>query len=405
MLILLLLLAGTAPTPPGDALYNKARAYMADILANQPNYVCIETIDRSERMRPKAKFETIDSLRFEVAFVDKHELYAWPGSKKFDETSLVDMVPEGAAIATGAFAGHAEFLFRSNAATVKAGDWADEDGKRYARYPFTVPANLSRYVLMKTKKDSAFVGYSGDIWIDPATVRVIRISLHADEIPARLDIQRTATSIEYGAAKIGQREFWLPARSIEEITSLLGRTDRNVTLFSGCRAFTGESTLRFDDGPAEDAAALQPAKVIELPPGIWFEIQFDETVDSEKIHVGDMIPATLASDIKQKGQVLFAKGSAVEMRLVRLQRRQDFLSFELAAGEVSSKTAAARLIAVPDPTARTRNGRPAGVPQVAGDPARPGLGSISLRGNRITLRKGFRSVWVTMSPVRKDDDR
>lgn len=402
MLILVLLLAQAAPiSPPDAALYNKARANMADILANQPNYTCLETIDRSERMKPKAKFETIDSLRFEVAFVGKQELYAWPGSKKFDETNLVDMVPEGAAIATGAFAGHAQHLFRSNVAIVKIGDWVQENAARYARYPFTVPANRSRYVLMKSKRDQAVVGYSGDIWIDPSTARVTRIAMHADVIPERLDIQNTDTLIEYGAARIGERQFWLPSRSVEEITSRLGRTDRNITRFSGCRAFTGESTLRFDDGPTEDTSA-QPVKVIELPPGVWFEVQFDEPVDSATVHVGDLIAATLASDIKQKGQVLFPKGSPVEMRLVRLQRRPDYISFEVAVGEVTSRTASARLIAVPDPAVRGRGGPPPGMPHVAGDPFRPGLGSIYVRGSRLTLRKGFRSVWITTPPIEKE---
>ena len=401
-LVISLLLLLVQAAPPDAALYNKARANMGDILANQPNYTCLQTVDRSERPKPKAKLEVIDSLRFEVAFVDKKELYAWPGSKRFDETDILDMVPEGAAIATGAFAGHAQYLFRSNVAVVTIGDWADQEGKRYARYPFKVPVDRSRYVLMKSRKDQAIVGYSGEIWIDPMTARVVRIALHADAIPERLDIERTDTLIEYGASKIGERMFWLPVRSVEEITSTAGRTDRNITRFSGCRAFTGESTLRFDDGPVE-TAAVHPVKVIELPAGIWFEIQFDDIVDSVKTHVGDLIAATLASDIKQKGQVLFPKGSAVEMRLVRLQRRQDWISFEFAAGEVTSKTASARLLAVPDSTARARAGSPPGVPQALGDIGRPGLGTFYLRGNRFSLRKGFRSIWFTAPAVRKEE--
>ena len=396
MLALLLLVAQDA------ALYNKARSNMAEILANQPNYTCLETIDRSERPKAKAKFETIDSLRFEVAFVDKREMYAWPGSKKFDEMSLIDMVPEGAAIGTGVFAGHAQYLFRSNIATVKRGEWVEEEGKRYARYPFSVPIHLSRYMLMKSKKDAAAVAYSGHIWIDEATARVMRIVLHADDIPPKLEIERTETLIEYGAAKIGGREFWLPSRSVEEITALSGRTDRNLTRFSGCRAFSGESTLRFDDGPAE-VASEAPAKVIDLPPGIWFELQFDEQVDSSTTHVGDLVPVTLSSDIKHKGKVLFAKGTPVEMRWIRVQRRQDWISFEFSVGEVISKTAITRLLAIPDASTRPRSSMPPGSPQVSGDVRRPGLGNFYLRGSRLTIRKGYRTVWYTTPPAPKDD--
>jgi hypothetical protein len=401
VLWLALVIADAAP-PPSGALYNKARGNMADILKNQPNYTCVETIDRSERMKPKAKFGTIDSLRFEVAVVEKREMYAWPGSRAFGETDILDMVPEGAAIATGSFAGHAQYLFQSNIATVRIGDWVEEDGERYARYPFDVPVERSGYVLMKSRKDQSVVGYSGEIWVEPGTARVKRIHLHANAIPERLDIQSTDTLIEYGAAKIGERQFWLPARSVEEITTRLGRTDRNITRFTGCRAFTGESTLRFDDGPVE-TTSVQPVQVINLPPGLWFEIQFDEPVDSGHIHVGDVIPATLATDIKQKGQVLFPKGSAVEMHIVRFQHRPDFVSLEVAAGDVTSKTASARLVAVPDPSVRGRNTASQAMPHVAGNVSRPGLGSIYLRGSRIALRKGFRSVWVTTPPIQKEN--
>ena len=120
-------------------------------------------------MRPKAKFETIDSLRFEVAFVDKHELYAWPGSRKFDETNLVDMVPEGAANATGAFAGHAQHLFRSNAAIVKSAIGCTKAPPLCA-LSFIVPPKRSRSVLMKSKQNQL---------------------RRADAIPERLDIQNT----------------------------------------------------------------------------------------------------------------------------------------------------------------------------------------------------------------------
>jgi hypothetical protein len=401
--LLLLALAAAADPNPDGALFNQARSNMAQILISQPNYTCLETIDRSERPKPNGKFKDIDSLRFEVAYVDKRELYAWPGSKKFDETDLLDMVPEGSAIATGAFAGHAQYLFRYNIATVKIGGWIIEEGKRYARYPFNVPQNLSHYAMMRSRKDSEVVAYSGEIWVEPETARVSKIIIHADAIPKRLEIQSTLTVIEYASAKIGEREFWLPYRSTEELTSVGGRTERNVTRFSGCRAFSGESTLRFDDVPIDNTPAPQPIKVLELPQGLWFEIQVDEAIDSTKLHIGDPLPATLASDIKQKGELLFPKGSAVELRIVHIRRMTDMIGLDFAVGEVTSSTASARLYAVPSPSPRTRMAAQSATPQVQSDPRRPGLGTFYLRGSRIVLRKGFRSVWTTVAPPPKKD--
>jgi hypothetical protein len=243
------------------------------------------------------------------------------------------------------------------------------------------------------------VGYSGDISIDPDTARVTRILLHGDDIPAKLEIQATQTVIEYGEVKIGERSFWLPAQSTEEITTTGGRTDRNVMQFSGCRAFSGESTLRFDEVPDIGAppAAPEQAKVVDLPPGLSFEIQFDSEIDSNKVHVGDPVPAVLASDIVQQDKVLFAKGSAVEMRIVRVQRLGNWIGLEFAAGDVSSQSATARLLAIVSQPAQAKTKGAGGSPQVSGDAKRPGLGAVFVHGNHMLLRKGFRSTWVTVA--------
>lgn len=401
MIPLLLLLVMAAEPPPDTQLFDKARANMVQILARQPNYVCVQTIDRSERAKPKARFQTIDSLRLEVEFVDRHELYAWPGSKKFDETNILDLVPEGSAIGTGAFAGHAQVLFHSNAAIVNGGYWVTEDGKRMARFLFTVPVSRSRYLLMKSRKISDVVGYSGDIWIEGDTARVAKIALHAVDIPARLDIQSTHMVIEYGETKIGTGSFWLPAQSTEEVTTADGRTDRNVTTFSGCRLFSGESTLRFDD-PAEATpppATAEPAKVADLPVGATFQIEFGAEVDSRKIHVGDAVPAALATDIKHNGQVLFAKGSAVEMRIVRVQRLGNWIGMEFALGDVTGAGAVARLWALPIVMPETFVARNA--PRIQRDDKRPGMGTLVVGGNHLVVKKGFEMPWTVVAPARK----
>jgi hypothetical protein len=398
ILPLLLLLSADTAAPPDTELLAKARANMIQILANQPNYVCIQTVDRSQRFKPKAKFDTIDSLRLEVAFVDKREMYAWPGSKKFDETNILDLVPEGSAIGTGAFAGHAQMLFRTSSAIINGGYWMNEGGKRQARFVFTVPKSRSHYQLLKSRKDGEVVGYSGDIWIEPETARVTRIDLHADDIPPRLEIQSTQTIIEYGETKIGERRFWLPAQSTEEITIAGGRTDRNITTFADCRAFSGASTLRFDDGPELATPPPEPAKIVELPLGAWFEIQFDAEIDSNRMHVGDAIPATLATDIKHEGQVLFVKGSTVEMRIIRIQHLQNWIGLEFALGDVTTPAATARLWALPViPPGASANDTKAGVPRIDRDPKRPGLGTIYLKGSRLILRKGYKTLWTVVA--------
>lgn len=394
--LLLMVLAADAP-PPGAELYRQTRINMAAILENQPNFVCVETIERSERRSPKAKFAVVDSLRFEVAYVNHHELYGWPGAKKFEETDLPQLVPNAGAIGTGSFAGHAQSIFQNRAADILQGEWTSIDGRRLARYNYVVTPDHSRYMLHNGAKESATVGYSGEILVDPDTARVLRFNVRADHIPASLRLDATETVIEYGSVRIGDRALWLPVRSSDSISAAGGHQSLNKMGFAGCRAFTGESTLRFDDPEPGDTPA-PPPKEVTLPEGVWFEIQLAGGLDTDTLHVGDLIPAELGSDMKSHGVVLFPKGSSVELRLARVQRLADRLTADLVLGEVSSKTAYARLHAIPDSAPVNRASNAGGLPQFFGDAAHPGVGTLFVRTSRLNLRKGYRITWRTIRP-------
>jgi hypothetical protein len=75
-----------APLAPEVIQLARIRDRMLMNLAHQPNYTCVETIERSQRSGPTRKFALLDTLRLEVALVDGKEMFAWPGEKKFEDT-------------------------------------------------------------------------------------------------------------------------------------------------------------------------------------------------------------------------------------------------------------------------------------------------------------------------------
>lgn len=159
--------------------------------------------------------------------------------------------------------------------------------------------------------------------------------------------------------------------------------------------------LRFDD-PAEAASlpvTAEPAKAVDLPVGTTFQIEFGAEVDSRKIHVGDPVPAALASDIKHNGQILFAKGSAVEMRIVRVQRIGNWIGMEFALGDVTATGAVARLWALPIVMPEASSARNA--PQIQRDDKRPGMGTLVVGGNHMVIRRGFEMPWTIVVPARR----
>ena len=88
----------------------RIRAHMADNLQRLPNYTCTQTIERSTRPARSRRFQLVDTLRLEVALVNGRGLFAWPGSGKFDDRELGEIIGSGAS-GNGNFGLHARSIF------------------------------------------------------------------------------------------------------------------------------------------------------------------------------------------------------------------------------------------------------------------------------------------------------
>src|SRR5579871_381310 len=62
--------AQSAELTPETLLLAKIRQHMSESLQRQPNYTCVETVERSNRTGAARKFQLGDTLRLEVALVD-----------------------------------------------------------------------------------------------------------------------------------------------------------------------------------------------------------------------------------------------------------------------------------------------------------------------------------------------
>ena len=399
-----------AQAPPDILLFARARTKMQEHLRNQPNYICLQTLERSTRDPLKKRSSLLDVLRMEVAFVDHKELYAWPGSNRFDDTDLTDLVPAGGTIGTGAFASHAHNLFLTSGPRTMAGEWQQLDGHRLARYPYEVAEMVSGYRLRVSKGAWAIVGYYGSIWIDAEREEVTQIEIVADQIPLHLGLKESRLTIYYGDVKIGGESYRLPVRTDETTTTFAEHVSRNEGRFTGCRQFVGESKLSFGDPPPEEAPAPVVDTDVTLPEGLSLQVQLTAPIDSETSHTGDMIEAILAAPIKQKKQVLFEKGSRVEGRLVRMQKRGSIIRAEIQFLVITGGNRRAAFTAFPQvespPNQPPSNWGPR---TLAGHPSyqrgdHPGSVLITIESSRLTLLKGSRSMWITeAAPVPKKD--
>jgi len=128
----------------GELLLAKIKLHMMETLTRQPNYTCLETVERSRRDASTHKYRLEDVLRLEVALVDGKEMFAWPGSKQFEDKDFRAMVPTGT-FGTGDFALHERAIFGSRAAAFEARGEQALNGRPAVRFDFRVPRPVSGY--------------------------------------------------------------------------------------------------------------------------------------------------------------------------------------------------------------------------------------------------------------------
>src|SRR6058998_3536704 len=150
-----------------DPLLVRIQAQATANLARMPDYVCVQTVERSHRPTVKENFKLLDTLRLQVALIGNKEHYAWLDARKFEDRELRDMVGRGA-IGTGNFALHAKHVFEPKVAEFKAPREVTHHGRRALRYEYEVPWDNSSYRIRNPPHEEV-VPFRGSFLVDAET--------------------------------------------------------------------------------------------------------------------------------------------------------------------------------------------------------------------------------------------
>ncbi len=392
------------PLKPETILLARIRSVVSENLAHLPNFTCLETIERSQRPPGARRYRFLDNIRLEVALVEGKELYAWPGSPKFEERELRDMVG-GGAIGTGDFALHAKSIYLGDTARFTYQGTEELRGRKVHVFHYKVPLETSRY-FMRIEKTEGPVGYQGRVYNDAETLEISRIEIHIDEVPPSLPLQEGHKVIDYAPMDIGGVRHVLPVSMEMTLVDLNGGENRNRAVFSGCRQYLGESRLIFED-PLPAAPAPQQPVEWTLPEGLDVRLKLTGTLDLSKSAMGDPVVFEVSRDSVRGGQVWLPRGAKVRLRLDHIACR-DFPTshcfFALAPGrfEFQNKSGEFRAELVQPDLWRTmemllRNVRPQlrTIPVEMGQ-APEGAVILLVGGRRGKLPSGFQTVWRTL---------
>jgi hypothetical protein len=293
-----------------------------------PDYTCLVTIDRFRWSVNEASERKFDTVRVEVAYVGRKELYSWPGQGKFSDTPLSLMVGIGM-MGDGDFATHAHNIFVNDNAVEKYGGEEQNTGRfgptprKLYRWNFSMSPYRSGWSVQQSDARQT-VGSAGSFWVDAETLDLLGLDYHATDFLEGFPLKGVESSVNYGRVHIGDQDVLLPLRSDMKTTEQNGNESRNVTEFSNCRQYTGQSTITFGALPEPPPDAPPPAKPHleekRLSSGLSLQLRLSKDLILSKATVGDTVEATLTAPLREGQREIAPKGATVRGHVRLLTR-------------------------------------------------------------------------------------
>jgi hypothetical protein len=230
-----------------DDLIRKAADTALDFTQTLPNYVCQELMSRYASQTRPANWQALDVVSTEVIYENGKEDYrkitlnGRPVNKKMEEMNGSWSTGEFGTVLISLFspATGTEFHYRRDARMA---------GILTKEYDFTVThanSNWSIHIGGQTYDP----GYSGTVWIDPSSARVMRIEMSARSFPSDFGTDDVESATDYEYIRLGDAKQYLLPVHAETLSCVRGTNDcsRNVIDFRNYRKYTGESTITFGD--------------------------------------------------------------------------------------------------------------------------------------------------------------
>lgn len=326
-----------------SAVLGCTREKIQQTIRRLPKYICTQTLDRTYFTPKQQNYHGLscdeisgaksrhsyrltrtsnDRLRLEVIAADGHEILSWPGSKKFDDRPVDEIVDVGP-IGTGPFGTFLNDIFENDGARFwYTGEHADRD-KHFYEYSYAVPRDASHYAI-RVGRTWITTAFKGTIRIDPQTCDLQQLTVLTTDLLPITGMCQADTTLIYERSQIGAATFLLPRDSILRIVRTDGVESENRTVYSACHEYNAESVVSFDK--FDDSSASQRSSEIAhpaIPGAVSFGLQFTSPIDTDTAAAGDPIWATVAepgleADTKR---VLIPVGAVLHGRIRRLEHQ------------------------------------------------------------------------------------
>ena len=229
-----------------DPLIRKATEAALEFTETLPNYVCQEMMARFESESKTPSWNPLDVVTVEVIYENGRERYRNVAINGKATNKKIEEV--GGSWSTGEFGTILIDLF----SPATAADFRRAGSSRIAGidaklYDFSVARENSHWTL-HFGPQTYEPAYSGRVWIDPETARVLRIEMQGRDLPKDFPTDHVESATEYQYVRFGgKQQFLLPVHS-ETLSCARGSSacSKNSIDFRNYHKYTGESSIEFE---------------------------------------------------------------------------------------------------------------------------------------------------------------
>lgn len=232
--------------PGGDPVIDQAREAAFSFSETLPNYVVKQYTNRYQTGSARGgstSWQPLDIVTTDLIYEDGKERYT---------NVMVNGKPTKYIEQTGSWSeGEFASMLQAILAPGTNADFRNQRQVTFAnrasyKYDYTVEQPRSTWTLHadgQTYKPS----YTGSIWIDKATYRVLRIEIAARNLPRGFPLDTAESSIDYDFVMIGDQKVLLPAHA-ESLSCVRGTPDctRNTTDFRNYKKYGAETNITFE---------------------------------------------------------------------------------------------------------------------------------------------------------------
>jgi hypothetical protein len=383
-----------------------------------PNYTCVQTVNRDtyrpiaatlpracsllleQRLHPTPDLVlrplSTDRLRLEVAIVGRGEIFSWAGASRFEDGGIDNVVRSGP-IGTGAFGGFLSVIFKSDVKKFTFERHMSVDGRSLMEYSFQVSQAASHY-MVKLHNSWFFTPYSGTVAVDPETDEVVLMTVETGELPPTTGQCRTITTLEFGTVLMDGAPLLLARRVRQRFVFASGEETENTITFANCREYRGESTVTFfaESGTAAgNGTTGAPEPLPPVPSELRFGMELAAPIDATTAAAGDPFSGRLTAALRDGPRIVLApKGTVVEGRLMRVENfhRPPSTILVFKPEYMKIRGVRIRVAALRDWSTTKKKGMEVVLPRSSEGHA----GAFRFPGERVLVKKGFRSQWLTV---------